>query len=206
MYKVLIEKSEKHPALDCDMLSDFISIGAVKPYDLSEAEWDCIKQIVMNLAGQDCDSRKQINGPGCQFTLTRMVDDMDGDILTESEHYFIRRENEEAVLYRKPDSKRITCVGDFYGDPDDAYIDPLERFCITIGCGIIKYNLTEPFEEYMYDMETPQWIEIGREGDIEWCDRIEEVTDSYILVSCEGADIRRFNLHTLALETARSTP
>ena len=201
MYKVLIEKAEKHPALDCDMLSDFISVDAVKPYDLSEAEWDCIEHAVMNLAGDGGNPSKRIIGPGCRFVLTRMVDNMDGDILTESEHYFIRRENEEAVLYRKPDSKRITCVGDFYGEADDAYIDPLERFCITIGCGIIKHNLTEPFDEYMYDMETSQWIEVGREGDIEWCDRIEKITDSYILVSSEGEDLRRFNLDTLALET-----
>ena len=204
MYKVLIEKSEKHPALDCDMFSDFISVDAVKPYDLSEAEWDCIEQAVLKLAEDGGNPSKWIIGPRCRFALTRMADSMDGDILAESEHYFVRREYEEAVLYRKPDSKRITCVGDFYGDPDDAYIDPLERFCITIGCGIIKYNLTEPFEEYMYDMETPQWIEIGREGDIEWCDRIEKVTDFYILVSCEGENLRKLNLITLALEAVES--
>lgn len=41
---------------------------------------------------------------------------------------------------------------------------------------------------------------MGREGDIEWCDCIEEVTDSYIIVSCEGEDRRRFNLETLEKE------
>lgn len=98
-------------------------------------------------------------------------------------------------------TRRITCVGDFYGDPSDAYIDLDERFCITIGCGIIKYNLQEPYEEYMYDRDNSQWIEVGREGDdIEWCDRIEEVTDSYIIVSLEGEEKRRFNLNTLKKE------
>ena len=121
------------------------------------------------------------------------------DILAESEHFYILGSYEAASLYRKPDSKYVACVGDFYGDPEDAYIDPEERFCITIGCGIIKYNLCEPFEEYRYDRETPQWIETGREGNIEWCDRIDEVTDSYISVSLNGEDKRKFNINTLEL-------
>ena len=50
----------------------------------------------------------------------------------------------------------------------------------------------------MYDCDTLQWIEVGREGNnIEWCDKIEEVTDSYIVVSVEGEERRKFNLTTL---------
>ncbi len=64
----------------------------------------------------------------------------------------------------------------------------------------IKYMLQEPFEEYMYDRDTPQWIEVGRMGDIEWCDKIEEVTESCVEVSLEGEDMRRFNLETLQKE------
>ena len=53
----------------------------------------------------------------------------------------------------------------------------------------------------MYDRDTPQWVEVGREGDdIEWCERIETVTDSYVEVSIEGEDRRRFNLSTLEKE------
>ena len=85
-----------------------------------------------------------------------------------------------------------------YGDPEDAYIDPEERFCVTVGCGIIKYNLCEPFEGYMYNRNTSQWIETGREGDIEWCDRIDEVTEEYIAVSLEGGDKKKFDINTLA--------
>jgi hypothetical protein len=120
------------------------------------------------------------------------------DILAESEHYYIQKDSEEAVLYLKEGSKRIACVGDFYGDPLDAYIDPEERFCIVIGCGIIKYNLEKPFDEYSYDTVTPQWIETGRTDEIEWCDKIEEVTESYVTVSLGGADKRIFDLNTLA--------
>ena len=120
------------------------------------------------------------------------------EILAESEHYYIQKDFEEATLYLKDGSKRITCVGDFYGDPLDAYIDPEEKFCIVIGCGIIKYNLAEPFAEYSYNMVTPQWIETGRTGDIEWCDKIEEVTTKEIVVSNAGNEKGVFDLETLA--------
>lgn len=68
-------------------------------------------------------------------------------------------------------------------------------------CISLEKYAKEPFEEYMYNRNTPQWVEVGREGDdIEWCDRIEEVTDSYIIVSLEGEERRRFNLNTLEKE------
>ncbi len=63
---------------------------------------------------------------------------------------------------------------------------------------IIKYNLEKPFDEYSYDTVTPQWIETGRTDEIEWCDKIEEVTESYVTVSLGGADKRIFDLNTLA--------
>ena len=64
----------------------------------------------------------------------------------------------------------------------------------------VKYYLNEPFEIYMYNRVTPQWIEVGVTNDSEPCDKIEEVTDSYIIVSCEGTDRRKFNLETLEKE------
>ena len=91
--------------------------------------------------------------------------------------------------------------GDFYGEANDGYIDPKERFCITVGYGIIKYNMTEPFEGFMYDRDTTQWIEIGNDKDnVEECDKIEEVTDTHVTVSFEGGDIRRFKLSDLSKE------
>ena len=201
MYKVYITKREYVEEIDNEMISDYISVEAVKPYDVTDDEWNCIEQIVCELAKGEKHSCKDVDGPGCRFDLNCIINDEDWDILAESEHYYIKGEYEDASLFRKSDSKRIASVGDFYGDPMDAYIDPEERFCITIGCGIIKYNLVEPFEGYMYDRDTDQWVEVGREPDnIEWCDVIEEVTDSYIIVSCEGTDRRRFNLETLQKE------
>lgn len=108
----------------------------------------------------------------------RIDKNIDWGILAESEHYYIRAEYEDAVILSKTNSKRIASIGEHYGDPEDAYIDPKEKFCITVGCGLIKYNLTELFEGYMYDRNTSQWIEVGHEGE----------------------DRRRFNLETLEKE------
>ena len=201
MYKVLIKKSEKHPTLDCDKLSEFISIDAVKPHDIKNDEWSVIGTAIRNLATGVNSGYCRVIAIDCIYDLYQLNDNLDGDILAESEHFFIRREYEEAILFRKADSKRITCVGDFYGDPEDAYIDAQEKYCIIVGCGIVKYYLVEPFEEYRYDTYTLQWIETGRKKDsIEWCDCIEQVTESYLYVSCEGNDIRCFNIDTLQLE------
>lgn len=199
--KVSIKRYGKQAGTDFVSFSSFISVDAVKPYDLEEQEWNTIRPFVEKLLHGESKNYKDITVADHWFELYLMEDEWEWGILAESEHYFIVSEYEDASIYRKPDSKRITCVGDFYGDPEDAYIDPEERFCITIGCGIIKYNLKEPFEEYMYNRNTPQWVEVGREGDdIEWCDQIEEVTDSYIIVSLEGEERRRFNLNTLEKE------
>jgi len=197
MYKVFIEKREPHPAVDCEMISVTVSIDATKPYDITIDEWGCIKEAVKTLADGSQEHLFGISGPSCRFDLSCITEDKEFGIIATSEHYYIRTEYEDASLFRIPDSKRITCVGDFYGNPEDAYIDPEEKFCVIVGCGIIKYNLSEPFEEYTYNTVTDQWVETGRDGDIEWCDHIEAVTDSHIIVSCEGTDERYYYLRTL---------
>lgn len=125
----------------------------------------------------DISEQKNIACGNSRFDLFGIENDFEAGILAESKRYYILRDYEEAELYRKPDSKYVASVGHFYGDPEDAYIDPEGKFCITIGCGIIKYNLCEPFEGYMYDRDTSQWIETGRKGDIVWCDHIDKVTE-----------------------------
>ena len=199
--KIYIKKYEKNPENDLVSYKSVFSVDGVKPYDIEDEEWGVIEQFVEKLCCGESKNYKDIKASKHWFDLFLIEDEKEFGILAESEHYFIVRDYEDASIYRKPDARRITCVGDFYGDPSDAYIDFDERFCITIGCGIIKYNLQEPYEEYMYDRDNSQWIEVGREGDdIEWCDRIEEVTDSYIIVSLEGEEKRRFNLNTLEKE------
>lgn len=53
-------------------------------------------------------------------------------------------------------------------------IDEKERFVIMVGCGMIIYNLAEPFEPYQYDSQTSQWRELFREAEDYWW--IEGVT------------------------------
>jgi hypothetical protein len=54
-------------------------------------------------------------------------------------------------------------VGDHYGDVTGAAVDDAERWCVTVGCGVIVYKLAEPWLEYNYDLETDQWWEMYRE-------------------------------------------
>ncbi|MBR7019735.1 MAG: hypothetical protein IKI15_01605 [Lachnospiraceae bacterium] len=175
-----------------------ISLDSVKPFELPEDEWEMLQPYISEIVGGRASEHKNIVYGNSRFEIYRIDNDFEGGILDESKNYYILRDYEEAEIYRKPDSKYVASVGHFYGDPEDAYIDPEERFCVTVGCGIIKYNLREPFEGYMYNRNTPQWVETGREGDIEWCDRIDEVTEEYIAVSLEGGDRKKFDINTLA--------
>lgn len=195
--KIFIKRYEHKNEDNSTFYKTGVSVDAVKPYMISDSEWDILRPYVEEINEGKTDSHKDIRIPSGWYELYAINDEKEWGILAESEHFYIRREYEDASIYRKPDSKYIACVGHFYGEPEDAYIDPAERFCITIGCGIIKYMLQEPYEGYTYDKDTPQWIEVGREGDIEWCDHIEKVTDSYVEVSFEGEDRRRFDLETL---------
>lgn len=107
-------------------------------------------------------------------------------IIAESEHYQIRGCNEEANLHSKEDGHYITCVGDFYGNPTTGLIDKNERFCVTAGCGYIIYYLREPMETYMYNMNTAQWAEDGREPDaIRWIERVRQISDNEIELTDE---------------------
>jgi len=201
--KIWITKHTRKPEDLIMRVENMISLDAVKPYKLPEEEWEEIFPYVNEIVGGASSKQENIAYGNSRFDIYRIENDFEAGILAESKGYYILRDYEEAMLFRKPDSKYVASVGHFYGDPEDAYIDSEEKFCITIGCGIIKYNLCEPFEGYMYDRTTPQWIETGREGDIEWCDHIEEVTDDYIAVSLEGEEKRKFDINTLELiETA----
>ena len=196
--KIRITKYTKKTEDAITRMESMISLDGIKPYELPDDEWEAILLYVNEIvAGTASEHRAIVYENGC-FDLFRIENDLDAGILAESKNYYILRVYEVAELYRKPDSKYIASVGDFYGEPDAAYIDPEEKFCITIGSGIIKYNLCEPFEGYMYNRSTAQWIETGRKGNIEWCDHIDEVTDDYIAVSLEGMVKRKYDIHTLS--------
>lgn len=111
-----------------------------------------------------------------------------GWTIAESENYILRGEYEGAELIQKSDGKRITSVGDFYGEPIAGIIDKNEKYCVTVGCGVIVYKLIEPFEEYMYNRNTKQWFEFGRGPEnIEWTNSVKQVSDNEIeLTDADG--------------------
>jgi hypothetical protein len=88
-------------------------------------------------------------------------------------------------------SARHEEVGDFYGDMNDAAIDPDERWCVMVGCGIIVYRLGPPWKEYSCPSPVPlpngdlyqviavdpsrQWWEGGREPPVLWITEVEHL-------------------------------
>lgn len=83
-------------------------------------------------------------------------------LLAESENYKIVSEYEYVSLIFK-NSDREVLIGHFYGDPEGAFVDMNEKYCVMYGCGVIVYFLDEPFEKYRYCTNTKQWVEYGRE-------------------------------------------
>ncbi len=72
-------------------------------------------------------------------------------------------------------------IGDFYGDPSAAIIDWHEKWCITVGCGLVLYWLREPFPDYQYNTKTPQWSELHRDPpDVWWIETVYQVADDVV--------------------------
>jgi len=114
-----------------------------------------------------------------------------GCIIAESKNYVIKGTYETATLVRKSDGSEITSVGDFYGNPADGIIDLNERYCVTVGCGVIVYKLREPFEDYMYNTITDQWYEFGRGPEnIEWIEEVKQISDDEVELTDEDGNTR----------------
>lgn len=92
-------------------------------------------------------------------------------ILTESSNYIILYEYEIALLKFKRDNRKII-IGDFYGDPETAFISNDEKYCVVGGDGLIIYYLNEPFRGFENNKIVEQWKEVFREVDDVWwvCD------------------------------------
>ena len=100
-------------------------------------------------------------------------------MLARSKQYSISNEYEVVYLHR-PDGQKIV-IGDFYGDPAAAIIDWEEKWCVTVGCGLILYWLKEPFRPYEYDRNTVQWSEIYRSPPDEWwIEAVYQVDDNLV--------------------------
>ena len=102
-------------------------------------------------------------------------------LLAESENYYIIGSYEEVQLYRKSDDKYLASVGHFYGDAEAVIIDKNEKYCVSVGCGVIVYRLKEPFKGYMYDRKTDQWYEFGRGPEnIDWIKDVNQISDDEV--------------------------
>jgi hypothetical protein len=107
------------------------------------------------------------------------------ELLAQSANYQVLGEYETVFL---KSGERLVVIGDFYGDAHGAYVDPQERWCVIIGCGLIVYYLREPFEAYRYNQETPQWYEFGRDpANIYWFESVVAGADCDALaLTAEG--------------------
>lgn len=63
----------------------------------------------------------------------------------------------EATYLVRSDGTAVM-AGDFYSDVKAACIDPAERWCVMVGCGLIAYRLTEPFRTYRYPSSNQSWL------------------------------------------------
>ncbi|MCH5348052.1 MAG: hypothetical protein J1E40_01900 [Oscillospiraceae bacterium] len=105
--------------------------------------------------------------------------------LAECKRYAVISEYETVYLIDKTANTKII-IGDFYGDPNGAIIDPNEKFVVMYGCGIIVYFLVPPFKEYTYNTKTAQWFEIGRNEDIMWIQKVLQISDKKIKAVLEN--------------------
>ena len=95
-------------------------------------------------------------------------------ILTQSNKYVITHEYEVVSLLNRSSGREII-IGDFYGDPEVAFISKDESYCVVGGCGLIIYYLKEPFQEYEYHVDSKQWKDVFRDNnDIWWISDISE--------------------------------
>ena len=113
-------------------------------------------------------------------------------LLAESEHYIVYSEYETVTMEIRESHRKIK-IGDFYGDPEMAVISDDEKFCAMCGCGVIVYYLKEPFREYEYNVQTDQWREWSRNGDV-WFEDIRCINSETIELLKEGGEKIEFHV------------
>lgn len=133
--------------------------------------------------------------------------------LCESEQYRVEAEYESVFLICKEDGvprgQKEIIIGDFYGEPEAAAISPDETNVVIVGCGIILYRLSEPFQPYAYDTNSEQWTERFRERpNLRWINAVTwegNACFSFTIESPEeNAGTYRVLLPALAIEPLAS--
>ncbi|MDE7058383.1 MAG: hypothetical protein K2P03_06670 [Lachnospiraceae bacterium] len=114
--------------------------------------------------------------------------------LVESVHYEIYKEYEIVFLKIKSSDKRIP-IGDFYGDVEKVIISPTEKYCIMAGCGVIIYQLKEPYVPYEYEKTTNQWKEWYRDGRVWIVDIV--LQNDILTMQMETGEEKKISLKTI---------
>lgn len=114
----------------------------------------------------------------------RQDDDPQRDrLLCRSPNYTVRSAWEEVFLEGRALPARIV-VGDFYGNPSAAAIDRAERWCVTVGAGLVAYRLGPPWTPYRYQQATDQWFEWGRgPKDVQWITNVAARDDGAFAIT-----------------------
>lgn len=108
-------------------------------------------------------------------------------MLAQSEHYYVIGSYEEVVLYRKEGDVFVSSIGHHYKYPAAAMIDKDEKYCISVGSGVIVYKLKDPFKIYQYNEKTDQWYEFGRGPEnVDWIKDVVQVSDFEVELTDEN--------------------
>lgn len=103
-------------------------------------------------------------------------------ILAESSHYRITSEFETVFLEDTINHAR-TVIGEFYGDPEGAFIDHRERFAVVYGCGLLVYPLAASCPAILTNGIFPT-----EQGNLIWIVHAEQKEDTHIRITMESGE------------------
>jgi hypothetical protein len=102
-------------------------------------------------------------------------------LLCRSPNFTVRSEWEVVFLEGRELTQRAV-IGDFYGDPAEAAIDATERWCVTVGCGLIAYRLTPPWRPWDGRVDDlGQWWGHGQDPpEPLWLKHVRAIDDRFV--------------------------
>ena len=133
--------------------------------------------------------------------------------LAESKNYKVTSEYESVTLHLKNKLlKQSVYIGYLYGDPDCAIISKDEKYLVVAGCGLLIYNLLEPFNEVCIDQPTFQYSEFFNNADNVWWVNGLHQTDidadwkyfRFVAANNEGEFIYKMNAEDFNIEKISS--
>lgn len=102
--------------------------------------------------------------------------------LAESRQYRITNEFETVFLEDKINHTR-TMIGEFYGDPEGAFIDRNERFAVVYGCSLLVHPLDLSCRAIRKEFTS------GQNEEILWIAHAVLTDDDYIRIMMESGEM-----------------